>query len=364
MRRLLYIITLAELGGAQSHVAELLRGFHGRYELHLASSVEGPLIAFARDLGVYVHLLPGLQRTINPLNDVRAVHECVDLLRRIQPDIVHLHSSKAGFIGRIATHIAKIPVVFTAHGWGFKPGVPPSRRIVVWSSERVVSGFTNKIICVSDYDRNLALRYKISNPKQLITIHNGLSHDAPQASPSKGEELSVIMTARFQEPKEQQLLLRAFAQCKASNIRLLFVGDGPQINDSKALSARLDLENRVSFLGDRDDVPTLLAHAHVFVLLSRYEGLPISILEAMRANLPVIASRVGGVPELVRHGASGYLVPPGDARAVAGGIITLASSPALRVSMGAKGRQIFEAKFTQDQMLARIEAVYQTLLSE
>jgi glycosyltransferase involved in cell wall biosynthesis len=360
-RRLLYIITLAEYGGAQAHLSELMRGFHRKFELHLATSSEGPITAQARELGVTVHLLAGLQRAINPLDDLRSVVACRSLLTSLRPDLVHLHSSKAGLIGRVAAWAEGVPVVFTAHGWGFKPGVPLARRAVVWGSERAVADLAHRIICVSEYDRALALRYGIGDRERLVTIHNGLALEAPQATPGAAGDVTFAMTARFQEPKEQSLLLRAFAAA-APEARLAFIGDGPQLAASKELAENLGIADRVSFYGDRGDVPALLARAHVFVLLSRYEGLPISILEAMRAGLPVIASGVGGVPELLRHGDTGFLVP-NEVRAVAGAVATLAASPELRQRMGAAGRRRFAQEFALDQMLSRIEAVYEAALS-
>lgn len=360
---ILYCITLPDLGGAQSHVLELLRGFRGRYRLQLATSAAGPLTRAAADLGIPVSLLPSLGRAIDPLGDLRAVAACADLIGRLRPALVHFHSSKAGLVGRVAAWRAGVPAVFTAHGWGFKPGVPPARRALVWASEAGVARLAARIICVSEYDRQLAWRYVPHSRQRLVAIHNGLDDHPARATPQR-QPVRIIMTARFHEPKEQQLLLRAFARLGSRDAELLLVGDGPELAASQALARELQIDTRVRFLGDRPDVPELLAQAQIFTLLSRYEGLPVSILEAMRAGLPVIASDVGGVAEELAHGSSGLLVPRGDVAAVAAALGTLVADPALRARMGAAGRQRFLDRFTRDRMLARTDAVYQSVLAE
>jgi glycosyltransferase involved in cell wall biosynthesis len=359
---ILYIITLPDLGGAQSHVLDLLQGFHLVADIHLATSAHGPLTEAAVALGVSVHILPSLAHAINPLSDLRSVQESLQLIRDLRPTIVHLHSSKAGLIGRVAARIAGVPAVFTAHGWGFKPGVPFIRRCLVWLSEAVVVPLAARIICVSDYDTQLARRYLPGDPKRFVAIHNGLSSDAELAVPDT-DDVTIIMTARFQEPKEQKLLLRAFAMLDRPNAHIVFVGGGDELPMCEALAYELCIAPRVQFLGDRKDVSALLAQSQIFVLLSRYEGFPISLLEAMRAGLPVIASAVGGIPEQVEHCVTGLLTPRGDVQAVASALQILIDNAQLRREMGTAGRQKFLREFTVEQMIVQIRDVYNQALA-
>jgi glycosyltransferase involved in cell wall biosynthesis len=360
--RILYIITLPDLGGAQSHVLDLLRGFHVAADIHLATSAHGPLTEAAEALGVKVHIIPSLAHAIDPLSDLRSMQESLQLIRDLRPTIVHVHSSKAGLIGRVAARIAGLPVVFTAHGWGFKPGVPFIRRCLVWLSEAVVVPLAARIICVSDYDTQLARASLPGDPQRFVTIHNGLSPDTELAG-ADTDDITIIMTARFHEPKEQKLLLRAFALLDRPNARILFVGGGEELPVNEALADELGIAPRVQFLGDRKDVSALLAQSQIFVLLSRYEGFPISVLEAMRAGLPVIASAVGGIPEQVEHGVTGLLTPGGDAQAVASALQTLIDNAQLRREMGAAGRQKFLREFTVEQMILQIRDVYNQALA-
>lgn len=379
MPRILYVITKSELGGAQSHVADLLEGFTvsktnsdnapsefiGRCEVHLATGTEGPLTQRARELGARVHLLPRLQRSVNPLVDLAAVREGAALIQRVKPDLIHAHSSKAGAVVRLAGRRTGVPVVFTAHGWGFSAGAPPARRVLAWAVEAALAPLGARIICVCESDRRLALHRRVGSAKTLVTIHNGIAPQSEQARPEHGPP-RFLMVARFSEQKDQTTLLRALSLLERDGTARAFhvdlVGTGPTIDQLKSLARELSLEQRVSFLGDRDDVPALLCASQAFVLATHYEGLPISIMEAMRAGLPVIATDVNGIPEQVTHDQTGLLVSPGDAPALARALDALVLDAPRRGSLGRAGREKFERQFSRDQMIERVERLYLEVL--
>jgi len=363
--KILYIITRANLGGAQTNVLDLIAGLRARYDVRLATGEEDVLTARVRALGMPVYLLPRLVRRINPLSDLAAVWECAALIRRIKPDLIHAHSSKAGVIARIAGLLTGVPVVFTAHGWGFSPGAPPLRRCVAWLGERVVAPLSARIICVSESDRRLALRDGIGTARVLTVVNYGIGREEGRAASPATQPPRFIMVARFNEQKDQETLLRAFARlvpAEVADATLEFIGSGPALDHCRALAATLGVTDRVAFLGDRQDVPELLALGQGFVLSTHYEGLPISILEAMRAGLPVIATAVSGIPEEVSDGETGLLVPHGDVAALATALRTLIHAPELRSRLGEAGHRKFHASFTLERMLARSEAVYRDVL--
>ena len=360
--KLLYIITRAEHGGSQSHVAALLEGFQNTLDLTLAVGEEGVLTQQARALGVGVHLLPSLVRPVAPAKDAKAVGEALRCIESVNPDLVHLHTSKAGFVGRVAARRAGVPAVFTAHGWGFAEGVPWRRKGVMLFNEWLTAKWTQKIITVSEADRRLALRHRVVKRDKLETIHNGIADTPQRASPEGGEPVTVVMVARFMPQKDHHLLLEALAGIDPDTYRLLLVGDGPGRPQAEAHARVLGLHN-VTFLGTRDDVPDLLARSHVFVLPTKWEGFPISILEAMRAGLPVIASDVGGVREAVGEGETGFLVPRGDAATLRVRLELLLKNPELRARLGAEGRRRFEARFRLERMLDKTYKVYADVLS-
>ncbi|MCY7277610.1 MAG: glycosyltransferase family 4 protein [Phormidesmis sp. CAN_BIN44] len=363
-RVLLYVITKSELGGAQSHVRDLIRHFHLEYEVHLAVGQTGSLTESLRDTGVKVHCVPTLTRGVNLLKDLPAVKDFVHLIDKIQPDIIHTHSSKAGVVGRVAGWLCGIPAIFTAHGWGFTPNTPRLRRSLALFAEKLLAPLTAKLICVSESDRQLALRLGVGTSFSLTTIRYGIpSVSVPSAQPAK-EPPRLIMVARFNEQKDQATLLKAIAQLKQESFSLDLVGSGPSLEACKTLAETLGIADRVNFLGDRQDVPDLLARSQIFVLSTHYEGLPISILEAMRTGLPVIATSVNGIPEEVIQGETGHLVPHEDGEALAIALKTLIRSAELREQMGQASQARFLQEFTLELMLTQIRLVYQEVLSQ
>lgn len=358
--KILMVITRAELGGAQRHVMDLIQGLIAAHEIHLAAGEDGWLIQEAGSLGVVCHLVSAMAREVSIADDLCALRGLSRLMGDLQPDLVHVHSSKAGVLGRLAAYRHRLPVVYTAHGWGFKPGVPWRRRGGVWAVEKAMAGLTDQIICVSNYDLNLACRNWVASPSQLSVVHNAAG-PSPLPETSFGatpDELKVVMVARFQEPKQQPLLIAAFQEMDLPQpASLWLVGDGPLMEEARA--AVRDDRAPVRFLGARKDVPEILSECQVFVLLSGYEGLPISILEAMSAGLPVIASAVGGVPELVEHGVTGYLIPPGETKALGTTLGQLIADPGLRRRLGDAGRRAWQERFTLEHMVKKTEAIYQ-----
>ena len=360
-KRIFYLITRSEPGGAQSHVLELLKGFNHQYELVLASGEEGFLLEEARSLGIQTYLIDNLQRNLSPNNDYKAYKEIISVLKESRPDLVHCHSSKAGILGRLAAHRLGIKTVFTAHGWSFAEGTPMSRKLIGLLPERLLAYWTDYIITVSDTDRDLAIRYRISRPERIVTIHNGIA-DLPLSEVSKKSEkpVTLIMVARFAAPKYYAQLIDAAATIKA-NFRLRLVGDGPLLEPMKKRAEALNLSDIVEFLGSRDDVEALLAESDVFILVTDWEGFPISILEAMRAGLPVIACDVGGVHEAITDRTNGRLVPRGEIAGLKLAMQELINDKALRLEMGVQARQRFEQLFTTSIMLNKIEAIYRSL---
>lgn len=359
---LMYVITKSDIGGAQGNVLDLIKAFSCHYSLYLVVGSSGPLTDDVLKLNFPVHVLPSLTRNINPYKDWYSVREMMCLIYKLKPDLIHAHSSKAGIIARIAGYLCKVPTVFTAHGWGFSPGTPKLRRRVAFIAEKILAPISSRVICVSESDRQLALKIGVGNHRVLQTVRYGIYDDAVIQAQLTIQPPRLIMVARFNEQKDQVTLLKAIAQLQHFSGHIDFVGSGPSLESCKALADSLGISQKVSFLGDRRDVPDLLARSQIFVLSTHYEGLPISILEAMRSGLPVIGSSVNGIPEEIEHGISGLVVPPRDPFALAAAIQTLSESPDLRLSMGKAARQKFEQEFTIDRMILETQLVYEEAL--
>lgn len=338
--RVLLLVTLAETGGAQTYVAALANALAPEYDVVVAAHGEGFL---AGAVPRYVPLRH-LRRPLDPLHDTLALVELHRLLRRERPLVVHANSSKAGVLGRLAALAARVPVrFFTVHGWAFKAQTGLAATAYLWA-DRMMSPLTTTTICVAHGERDAGLRARTCRADRTVVIHNGVPLDVPRRAAHTGP-VTLLSVGRLRAPKDFATLIRAMAGVEA---RLRIAGDGP---DRPALEAEIDRLGLtgVELLGTRDDVPELLAGSDVFVLASESEGLPMSVLEAMAAGLPVVASAVGGVPELVVDGETGVLVPPGDSAALARAITRLVSDPALRDRLGHAGRQRAEREFSLER---------------
>ncbi len=364
--KIAYLITLSEpFGGAQVHVRDLARAFRDRqHEVHVLVGSEGPFTEDLRASGIPVTKLRHLVRPLHPVEDPRAFLEVRAALRALRPSLVSTHSSKAGWIGRAAARSLGIPAVFTAHGWAFTEGVPAAQRGTYWLAERLAAPLSSRVITVSEHDRRLAIRLRVVPPHKVVTVHNGMpaAPSLPLAGPN-GKAVRMAMVARFQEQKDHRLLLNALSGLLALPWELDLIGDGPLQAEVEAQARRLGIAERVRFLGLRRDVPELLAQSQLFVLATRWEGFPYTILEAMRAGLPVVATDVGGVPEAVVHEETGFLVPRGHVQALRQRLSETLASPELRLRFGAAGRERFEAEFTFERMVDKTAAVYREAAS-
>ena len=361
--RVLLVITRGEPGGAQVHVRDLVRGLRERVAVEVCVGDEEYLTQVLRDEQIEVHHLPELGREVDLRRDARALRALRRLIRSRRPHLVHTHSTKAGLLGRLAARAEGRPAVHTAHAWAFSDWQPWTRVVAAVPPEVLVGRLTHRFVVVSQADGAIARRYRVARQDQLRVVHNGVSDTEHRARPGRAEPVVLTMVARLAAPKDHRLLLEALAQVPGS-WELRLVGDGPQRGELEALAARLGLGERVSFLGQRLDVAELLADSQVGLLVSRQEGFPLVVLEAMRAGLPVIASDVGGIREAVEHEATGLLVARGDHSGLSAALTRLVADPLLRTRWGAAGRAAYEARFTVEQMVEETARVYDELCSE
>ncbi len=341
---------------------DLLRSYRLKAELHLCTGEEGFLTRSARQLGTQVRIVPSLVRSLQPWKDVLAVAALKQVLREVRPDLVHAHSSKAGILARLVSAAQGVPAVFTAHGWAFTEGVPALRRSLARWAERLAGLLPSWVVTVSEYDRRLALRYRIVRPDRIVCIHNGITDPGLLAKPWLHVP-KLVMVGRFAPPKAQDVLLRVLHRLRPLPWRLTFVGGGPKEAEVQELANSLGLAEWVTFAGFRDDVPRFLAESQIFCLCSHWEGLPLSILEAMSVGLPVVASDVGGVSEIVQEGVTGFLVKRGDINGWADRLRLLLQDAQLRHRMGQAGRARYLECFTVDKMVEKTWALYERVLA-
>jgi glycosyltransferase involved in cell wall biosynthesis len=353
------VITLAEAGGAQSYVASLLPALTSRFEVVVAAHGDGPLReAVVGSAARYVPLRH-VRRPIRPLRDLLGLIELTRLLRRERPEIVHASSSKAGVLTRVAARLAGIPIcVFTVHGWAFTAHAGLASRLYRWA-DRLVRPLTTAAICVSDGELKAGVGAGTCDPDRTVVIPNAVDVSAAPRSRHDRATPLILAVGRLKAPKDFVTFVRALGALPAGSFEALIVGDGPDRLELEEEIRTLGLADSVQLAGERRDVPELLARADVFVLSSRSEGLPVSVLEAMAAGLPVVASRVGGVPEVVVDGRTGVLVRPSDPDELAAALQRLVDHPALRRRLGAAGRARAEERFD----LARFQREHLELYS-
>jgi glycosyltransferase involved in cell wall biosynthesis len=345
--RILLLVTLAETGGAQRYVASLLPALAQEFDVAVAAHGDGFLCAASRSAGVRYVPLRHVRRPLDPLQDLLGLVELFRLFRRERPVVVHANSSKAGILGRLAAVAARVPVrLFTVHGWAFKAHGGIAARSYLWA-DRLMSPLTTMTVCVAESERRAGLRARTCRAGRTVVIHNGVELERPRRPPGPaGAPVTLVSVGRLRPPKDFTTLVRAVAALDPGSARLRIAGDGPDRTAVATEVARLGLDGVVELLGTRGDVDELLAGADLFVLSSDSEGFPMSVLEAMATGLPVVASAVGGVPELVRDGETGVLVPPRDSAALAGAIRRLVADPALRDQLGEAGRRRVEREFS------------------
>jgi len=359
--RIAQVITRGdEMYGAQKHVLDLSLALADcGHEVTILSGVGGPLDDAVQGTKVTFRLVPALLRDVALHKEVVALRNLTNLFTEMAPDIVATHSSKAGLLGRVAAHRAGIPCTFTAHGWSFEPGIPQPRRTVFRQLERFAGQRTDHFIAVSEAGRSLGIEAGVARSDQISVIPYGVP-DIGGSDDLRSTEGPVVlaMAAGFREQKDHQTLFDALTRLGDLDWRLELLGDGPLQDDVEAMVRDRQLGERVNFAGMVPSVAPYFQRAHIKVLATHWEGLPISILEAMTCSLPVVASDVAGVSEQVIDGSTGFVVPPKDPDALATALRRLITDADMRETFGAASRLLYEDRFGVAAMRDRTLEIY------
>jgi glycosyltransferase involved in cell wall biosynthesis len=368
MTSVLHVTDSTEFGGAEQALLTLLTETdRPRWSLTLAyhpSEQLAPLVEGARRLGVTLWPVPRMDPGFEGLRRLPAFAR---ELRRRSPDIVHLHLiwPLACQYPLLATAIAHRPrVVATAHSY-----VDLNLSWRVDRQQRLYTRAVDRYIAVSEHVKTQLIEGLAWPSSKLDVIHNGVdtTRFSEPARPELRATLSggnpgplVLVVARLDPDKGHRHLLAAAALLP--DVRFVLAGEGPERGALEALASELRLDERVRFLGHRSDIPQLLAACDVMALPSSFEGLPISVLEAMASGTAVVASNIGGVDELVHHNVTGLLVEPRDAPALAGAIRRLVDDPALAARLADAARENVAQEFSASTMARRVAAVYDRVL--
>ncbi len=379
--RVATIITRLNIGGVSPPVISLAVGLRSRGHDHLLvigtpEAAEGTLEVEAERAGVAMVRIPDLRRNPDPPRDLRVLGRLHALLRDYRPDVVATHMSKAGALGRLAARRAGVPVVVhTYHGKGFDVFPRGWRRTAALSIERLLARMATGNIVVSEKQHEEFTRLRVAPPAKLRTIHYGIDLEPFLQAQRQGsglrrelgvgdEAVLVGVVARLVRIKGQDVFLRAAARLRAShpNAQFVLVGDGSERAAYEALARELGVEAR--FLGWRRDIPNVVSGLDVVVLSTAYEfeGTPVALIEALAGGRAVVATDVGGVAEVIKHGETGFVVPPRDPEALAAAIAPLLANPTLRATVGCCGQRLVCEQYGVERMVAETEAYFRELL--
>lgn len=388
--RVAHLITQLELGGAQRNTLYTVKHLdQKRFEPCLIAGPGGILDDEARGSGVHVFFIPSLARSINPVKDLIATVQLYRLLRQIQPDIVHTHSSKAGILGRIAAYLAGVPVIIhTFHGFGFTPRQNAWVRKLYVRLERACAKLSTHLVFVSEDNRHTADELGIGLGKSSSLIRSGIVIDpeSPTSSSFKGDEKRqsnrgiqeklkipenawvVTYVGNF-KPQKNTMDLAKVAEIvllQKPDVHFVLVGDGDERDAVKRFVSERQLEERVHLLGwlkRRGDIQEMLEFSNCFLLTSLWEGLPRALVEAFAARLPAVAYAADGVRDILKEGDTGFPITPGNIEQAAEKIMWLKANPDKAREMGQRARRLIEKEFNIDTMVRQQEELYEKLFN-
>lgn len=377
------VVTRMNVGGPAFHVSYLSRALGDEFRTTLVTGAPGPgeedMTDFARRSGVDVRVIPELRPVVDPAADARALWRLYRLFRREAPDIVHTHTAKAGAVGRVAACLARVPVrIHTFHGHVlggryFTPRVTEAFRQV----ERILATGTHRIVVLADRQRReLANDLGVAPPAAFHVIPLGLDlgsfrrrafprgkADARAALGLPADSLVVCAVGRLVPIKRHDVLLHALAALTAAggrDWRLVVVGGGPDAEEMRRLADRLGLSARVCWLGWQEDVASILEGCDVLAQTSDDEGTPVAVIEALALGLPVVATDVGGVREVLDGAPGTRTVPAGSPEAVAA---ALASTLAEQDRVPDRVRDEVVRRFSVERLAADIADLYRSELA-
>lgn len=382
--KILYVITKSNWGGAQRYVYDLAANLpKDEFGVKVAAGGTGMLFEKLKNAGIPTIHIASFQREINPLKEVFALIELAKIFLRENPDIVHLNSSKAGGIGAVAAKLAslllrkRIRVIFTVHGWGFLEPRPQWQNTAIRLASAMSAWLQDKLIIISHSD--LRASGFVSHPK-LVFIPLGIEkpnlyarEDARHIfsqqirKPVKNEELVIGTIAELTKNKGLAYLIDAGEILRnavpRAPFRMFIIGEGEKRKELEAKIEKAGLQDTVHLLGFLPEASRLLSGFDMFVLPSLKEGLPYTIMEASSADLPVVATAIGGIPDIVGNQKSGILVPPGDAVRLANAVKTLMLKTDARTKMGRAGSEKIAKQFSLSRMIRETDNAYRQCLN-
>jgi glycosyltransferase involved in cell wall biosynthesis len=387
-KKILFLVTQSEFGGAQRFIYRLITNLDlTKYDISVAAGPEGNdangLLFNLKKEDFRTIALKFLRRGVNPLFDLLGLFEIKRLIKKEQPDILFLCSTKAGILGSLAYQlnskfkIKNSKLIYRIGGWTFNDPWPNwKRRLYLWL-EKETAKFKDIIINNAESDRQQAIKLGIKPKNEIVTIHNGLDIDKleflfreearfqiseilklNQNSKLEIQNLIIGTIANFYSAKGLEYLIQAVNLTKDNNLKFILIGDGQEREKLEKAIKKYNLENKFFLVGAIPEAYKYLKAFDIFVLPSVKEGFPWTILEAMAAGVPVVATRVGAMPEIIQENKTGILIEPKNPQQIADAITKLLNNENLRKGLAEQGRKTVIEKFNLDKMIKEIEGLF------
>ena len=382
-KKILYLITKSDWGGAGKYVYDLALAAKKRgFDVAVAAGGRGELAPKLKKEDIRYFNVEGLQRNVTFIKPFVSGLILLKIFFKFRPDVLHANSPQAAGIAGIALLICRLfawkrsfQAVYTVHGWSYHEARPKWQNFLIRLFSKITCLFYQKIICVSEYDRQSALKFKIAPAKKLLTIHNGINpQDLNFLSREEARRKLNLQDIRcpvignvgeFTKNKGQIYLLETFKNLREIGLKFkgLIIGWGEEKLNIKNKISVLNLKNDIFLIDNISPAAPYLKAFDVFVLPSLKEGLPYTLLEAGLAELPIIATNVGGIPEIIESEKSGILVPAKNAKALASAIERLQNDKELRNALAKNLYKKVSAEFSKKEMLEKTFALYNQISS-
>ena len=393
--KILFIVTQSEFGGAQKYIYEIATHLNpDKYKITVAAGIQGnnkhSLLSRLRKKGIKTYLIKHLKREINPYYDLRAFFEIEQLIKTEKPDIIFLNSTKAGFLGSMAAHCSKlkIPVIYRIGGWAFNEPKSYLIKKFYLLTEKISAPWKDIIINNSKFEKDQAIKLGIKPKKEIVTIYNGIDFNQ-EIFLEKNKAKNILLKKIKKIKPEIELLDKKIVGTIANlyfnkglislieaaeqlfyspylrkNLDFIIIGQGRQEKHLRKLIKKYDLENDVFIINDLPNASRYLKAFDIFVLPSLKEGMPWAVLEAMTAGLPIIATKVGALPEMLISNSKqyGFLIKPNQPKHLAEAILNLIHNSKFRKKMGKLAQKQVKEKFNLEKMVESTEKTIQSLL--
>ncbi len=377
--KIAHIVTNFALGGAQDYLITTIQNLdQNKFDLFIFGHMEGERTQVLDKLkNVHCVNVSALSREISPFKDLIAIFQIFRLVKKYKITLVHTHSSKAGVIGRIAAKLGGVKIiVHTIHGFSFHDFMNRGRRTAFIFLERLMARITDALLLVSKKEKKIATELKIIPKKYLETIYNGVDYlpfadlvnriNLRKTLNFSDRDFVIGFSGRFSQQKALHILIESFSIINKEfpETRLLLVGDGLLKNQLEAQAKKLNIIDKIRITGFKNDVAQFYKIMDVFVMTSLWEGLSRSLVEAMYAKLPVIATDVGGTADAVRDGETGWLIKPNDAQVLVIALREAIRYPDLRKKMGEIGYNWARNTFDVEKNCKQISDLYEKIIYE